>query len=69
MKEIKSVEIKLKHNNTIFEMIKLSVHLLNEQFENGLSELRLNPNYSIYKVKPSKKNGKPDLDLPSKELF
>ncbi len=68
--EIKSVSLQVTEKTTIDDLIKLSVDIFNLNFEKENLLNRINTNYSIYSIKPSKKKGTPDLDLPSKiKLF
>ena len=51
------------------DLVKMSVDLFNKDFCKENLQIRLNTNYKIYHVKPSKKNGKPDQDFPSKKFY
>ena len=51
------------------DLIKMSVDIFNDNFVNENLKIRLKPNYKLYNMKPSKKSGKPDKDLPSKKNF
>ena len=62
---IKSLNLQIQESTTIFELIKMSVNIFNENFSNENLNLRLKNNYSDYSMKTSKKSGKPDYDLPS----
>ena len=45
-------------------IVKSSLDLFNNIFEEGKDDYRLSLNYENYKLKPSKKNGKPNMDYP-----
>ena len=65
-KDIKSLTLQVTEKTTVSDLVKMSVDIFNETFERENSLLRMKTDYKIYKVKPSKKSGKPDNDLPSK---
>ncbi len=51
---------------TLLDLLKQCVKMFNELFEKENFPVRMNNIIiSKYKIKPSKKNGKPDYDLPS----
>lgn len=50
---------------TVCDLIKECIKMFNELFEKENFPVRLNTDISKYKIRPSKKSGKPDYDLPS----
>jgi hypothetical protein len=64
--EIKSLNLQVTEKTTIMDLIKMSVDIFNDNFVNENLKIRLKPHYRLYNMKPSKKSGKPDKDLPSK---
>jgi hypothetical protein len=67
--EIKSLSLQVNDKTRIYDLIKLSLEIFNETFSKENLNFRLDPDYRLYSVKPSKKSGKPDKDLPSKTYF
>jgi hypothetical protein len=65
-KEIMSINLQVDEKTTISDLIRMSVNIFNENFISQNSDYRIKPNYRMYNMKPSKKNGKPNTDLPSK---
>ena len=64
--EIKSLSLEVNEKTRIYDLIKMSLEIFNETFIKENLNYRLDPDYRLYSVKPSKKSGKPDKDLPSK---
>jgi len=64
--EIKSLSLEVNEKTRIYDLIKMSLEIFNETFSKENLNYRLDPDYRLYSVKPSKKSGKPDKDLPSK---
>lgn len=64
--EIKSLCLEVNEKTRIYDLIKMSLENFNETFSKENLNYRLDPDYRLYSVKPSKKSGKPDKDLPSK---
>ncbi len=64
--EIKSLSLEVNEKTRIYDLIKMSLEIFNETFSKENLKYRLDPDYRLYSVKPSKKSGKPDKDLPSK---
>ena len=67
--EIKSLNIQVNEKTRVYDLIKMSLEIFNETFSKENLNYRLDPDYRLYSVKPSKKSGKPDKDLPSKFFF
>jgi hypothetical protein len=75
---IKFVNLRITNKIIVFDLLKASIRMLNDIFEKEnlsirLKEINVNegkPNvkesYNNYIIKPSKKNGRPDPDVPSK---
>jgi hypothetical protein len=51
------------------ELLSQSINMFNDMFLKEGIPLELSHEVSYYFLKPSKKSGKPDHDLPSKILF
>ena len=62
---IKSFNIKITNLVTISELLAQALDHFNETFSNSGLSYQLSKDLKNYHVRPSKKNGKPDLDLPS----
>jgi hypothetical protein len=62
----RSINLKIGNCDTIKDILKQSIDLFNDIFYREKVPLLLNKDYRIFYLKPSKKNGKPDMDLPSK---
>lgn len=66
---IKSILLKITNKITIEDLIKESVQMFNQLFAKDRIPYKLNENHTVYSIKPSKKSGKADLDLPSNFNF
>lgn len=65
---VKSLNIKINKEDTIDELIRKSLSGFNQIFLNIETNYRISPIFTEYHLKPSKKSGKPNLDLPSKDI-
>ncbi len=63
--QIKSINLQINDKNRVYDLIKMSVDNFNDGLTKENSFYRLDPDYRVYNLKPSKKSGKPDSDLPS----
>ena len=64
--QIKNIEIIINENNTIFDFIRFSINLINENLKQEKFEFKLNnKNIEKYQIKIAKKNGMPNFDYPS----
>ena len=67
---LKSVNVIITNKVSIGDLLRESIKLFNKLFEKENFPIRLSHiKLSNYEMKPSKKNGKPDKDLPSKVLL
>ena len=65
-KQIKNIEIIINENNTIFDFIRFSINLINENLKQEKFEFKLNnKNIEKYQIKIAKKNGMPNFDYPN----
>ena len=65
-KQIKSIEIIINENSTIFDFIRFSINLINETLKQEKFAFKLNnKNIENYRIKIAKKNGLPNFDYPS----
>jgi hypothetical protein len=62
---IHSVMLNIDDSLNAQNVIKLSIDQLNDLFEEKKEEYRLSLSYGNYKLKPSKRNGKPNNDYPA----
>jgi len=64
--QIKNIEIIINENNTIFDFIRFSINLINENLKQENFGFKLNnKNIEKYQIKIAKKNGMPNFDYPS----
>lgn len=63
--ELKSLSLQLPNYWKVSDLIREAVDLYNKKFVEEKSRFRFNQAYSNYVLKPSKKSGKPDNDMPS----
>ena len=64
--QIKNIEIIINENNTIFDFIRFSINLINENLKQENFDFKLNnKNIEKYQIKIAKKNGMPNFDYPS----
>ena len=64
--QIKNIEIIINENNTIFDFIRFSINLINENLKQEKFGFKLNnKNIEKYQIKIAKKNGMPNFDYPS----
>jgi hypothetical protein len=63
---IKSISLKISNKITISELIKKSIYIFNDMFYSERLPYQFNVTSTSYTIKPSKKNGQPKEDLPSK---
>ena len=66
--EIKSINVEIPGFYKISDLIRQSVDLFNNLFVEEKSVFRLSQQYSHFSLKPSKRTGKPNLDMPSKKI-
>lgn len=66
MSEEKSIDINLdiENNDTMEDLVRKSINEFNKIFEEENVNSRFSLNFEKYQVKPAKKNGKPNSDLP-----
>ncbi len=62
---IKFISLKITNKVTMLELLKESIEMFNNSFIRYGIYYQLNPDLKFYTLKPSKKSGKPDKDLPS----
>ena len=62
---MKYINIEIPSFFKISDLIRQSVDLFNNLFLDEKSKYRLSQQYSHFFLKPSKKTGKPNLDMPS----
>jgi hypothetical protein len=62
-------KITIQDNKLVKEVIKEAIIEFNKIFENERMMIRLSDNIDLYKLKPSKKSGLPNYDLPSKLIL
>ncbi len=67
--EIFSFNLSVSLKYKIKDLIEYSIDKFNEVFLKYSLPFKLNNDSSLYSIKPSKKNGEPKADLPSKTLF
>jgi hypothetical protein len=60
------IDLSINKNTTIKELIVVCVENFNEKFKNEKMRKVLNFIYDNYNIKPAKKSGKPDEDIPCK---
>ena len=58
--------MRINNFTKIEKLIQISVEKLNLLLRNSSQNIELNDNLNNFSLKPSKKSGKPNLDLPSK---
>lgn len=63
--EIKDIKMEIPSFYKISDLVRQSVDLFNNLFVEEKSVFRLAQNYNNFILKPSKKTGKPDMDMPS----
>jgi hypothetical protein len=61
---VRFINIDVDEKVTIHELINRVVDTFNKYLEIDCKQYRLSLNYSMYNIKPSKKNGMPKEDLP-----
>ena len=64
----KNINLKITDSDTIKDILKRSINLFNDILKKEKIHLQLNKDYNKFYLKPSKKSGKPDNDLPSNIL-
>jgi hypothetical protein len=62
---IKSINLHITNKNTILDILKISIDIFNELFYKENIPYKFNIDYRKYSLKPSKKSGRADEDLPS----
>lgn len=67
--EVESINMEIPSFFKISDLIRQSIDLFNSRFMEAKSMFRLSTQFSNYFLKPSKKSGKPNLDLPSMIVF
>jgi hypothetical protein len=67
--ELRTVKIKITNLVTINDLLKESINSFNNLFYKDKIALKLNTDLKSYVIKPSKKNGKVDSDLPRKNFL
>lgn len=63
--EAKSISVRITDKVIMLELLKESIDMFNEYFYMNKIPLELNKFLKNYTIRPSKKSGKPDNDLPS----
>lgn len=63
---VRSINVRITNKLKMLELLNQSIEMFNEMFCQYGYLFELNKNSSLYSIKPSKKSGKPDNDLPSK---
>jgi hypothetical protein len=62
---IKSINLRITNKNTILDILKCSLDVFNDMFYKEQIPLKFNIDYRKFCLKPSKRSGKADNDLPS----
>jgi hypothetical protein len=55
----------ISNKDTVLDIIKKSIDIFNDILYKDNLPIKLNVDYRNYRIKPGKKNGKPNNDLPS----
>jgi hypothetical protein len=63
---LKNIEITITNKITMKELLSQALNMFNDIFYKEGIPLQLSHEVNYYSIKPSKKSGKPDNDLPSK---
>ncbi len=63
---LKYVDVIISNKITMRELLSQSINMFNDKFLNEGLPFELSQDVSSYVLKPSKKSGNPDTDLPSK---
>ena len=63
---LKHIDITITNKITMKELLSQALNMFNDIFYKEGIPLQLSQGVSYYSIKPSKKSGKPDNDLPSK---
>jgi hypothetical protein len=61
---VKSISLRITNKNTIMDLLKYSLDIFNDLFYREGLGVQFRADYKKYLIKPSKKSGKPDNDLP-----
>jgi len=64
-----SFNLKIDASMVIYDLIKIAVDTFNERFRNDNYKYLLSNRYNNYKLKASKKNGFPNVDIPGKFIL
>jgi hypothetical protein len=64
--ELRTIKIIITNLATVKFLLKESINSFNNIFYNEKIPLKLNTDLKRYLIKPSKKNGRPDMELPRK---
>jgi hypothetical protein len=60
---MKSIKMNIKETDSVESIVQLAIQIFNNIFKNEKILVQLSENLTLYKLKPSKKNGSPK-DLP-----
>jgi hypothetical protein len=66
---LRSINLRITNKNTILDILKSSLDIFNDLLYKEQIPLRFSIDYKKYTLKPSKKNGKANTDLPSKRFI
>jgi hypothetical protein len=61
--------MRVTNKNTIMDILKVALDIYNDEFYKENLQLEFQADYKKYYLKPSKRSGRADNDLPSIEIF